>query len=111
MMPITVAGLAREGVALADHRRIGVEPALPQPVAEDDDAVVVLIGGQPPVQGLRAQRREERRRRLGQEELVDLPFRARRGRTGAVEPDVLESRERSRGTRSTARPATPNSAG
>ena len=84
------AGLAREGVALADHCRIGVEPALPQPVAEDDDAAVVLIGGQPAVQRLRAQRREERRRRLGQEELVDMPFRSCRGRAGAVEPDVLE---------------------
>ena len=52
---------------------------------------VVLIGRQPPVQGLHAERREERRRRLRHEELVDLPFRACRRRTGAVEPDVFDA--------------------
>jgi hypothetical protein len=59
-------------------------------MADDNDTVVVPIGGQPPEQRLGAQRREERRRRLRQKKLVDLPFRARGGRTGAVQPDVFE---------------------
>ena len=83
--------LPREKVALADHLLIGLEPVLPQPVAQDDDAAVVLVGRQPPMQGHHAKRREERRRSLRHEELVDLTFGARRRRSSTVNRGVLDS--------------------
>ena len=84
------AVLSREAVTLANHVRLGAEPGLPEPVAEHDDLGAVLIGRQPAVQRLHAQRREEGRRRLRQEQLVDMPFRSCRRRSGAVQSDVLD---------------------